>query len=137
MVLHTEFLLLRSGLYSCLRHAENHLKYKAEEKFIKEKQSVIRAGKSTEMIFRHRSNKDEQMSDIQKTKPRGYRPFSVLNSTEMKFFPLVNVKMQTTVGILTIMNWKNSIISLSEPEKLIFLIFFNTCLYLKFHAQLS
>ena len=35
----------------------------------------------------------------------------------MNFFLLINVKMPTIVGILTFMNRKNSIISLSEPKK--------------------
>ena len=37
--------------------------------------------------------------------------------TQLKFFPLINVKMLTTVGILTFISWKNSILGLSEPEK--------------------
>ena len=55
----------------------------------------------------------------------------------MKFFLLINVKMLKIVDILTFMDLKNRIISLSEPDKkLIFLIF----LYLfafKINAQLS
>ena len=35
----------------------------------------------------------------------------------MKFFLLINVKMPTVVGILTVNSRKNSIICLSEPEK--------------------
>ena len=35
----------------------------------------------------------------------------------MKFFLLINVKMPTTVGILTSMSRKNSILGLSGPEK--------------------
>ena len=46
------------------------------------------------------------------TRPRGYKTFS-----SMKFFLLLNVKMPTIVGILTFMSRKNSILSLSEPEK--------------------
>ena len=42
----------------------------------------------------------------------------------MKFFPLINVKMPTVVGILTFMSKKSSILGLSEPEKMLnFLIF--------------
>ena len=40
-----------------------------------------------------------------------------LTQLSMEFFKLMNVKMPTTVGILTFMNRENSIISLSEPEK--------------------
>ena len=47
--------------------------------------------------------------------PRGYITFSMLNST-LKFFLLINVKMQTIVGILTFMSGKNSILGLSEPR---------------------
>ena len=35
----------------------------------------------------------------------------------MKFFLLINVKMPTTVGILTFMSRKNSILGLPEPKK--------------------
>ena len=56
--------------------------------------------------------------------PRGYKTFFMLNSTEHKIFLLINVKMQTTtVGILTFLRGKNSILCLSEPKKLNFLIF--------------
>ena len=61
----------------------------------------------------------------------------MLNSTEHEIFLLINVKMPTTVGILTFMSWKNINLGLSEPEKgPIFLIFY-TYEHLKFHAQLS
>ena len=33
----------------------------------------------------------------------------------MKFFPLINVKTPTIVGILTCMSWKNNIIGLTGP----------------------
>ena len=45
--------------------------------------------------------------------PRGYKTFSMLNSTEHGIFLLINVKMPSIVGILTFMGWKNSIIGLS------------------------
>ena len=35
----------------------------------------------------------------------------------MQFFLLINVKMPTIVGILTLMSRKNNILDLSEPEK--------------------
>ena len=61
--------------------------------------------------------------------------FFMLNSTEHDFFLLINVKMPTVVGILTLMlinvkiflllmSRKNSILELSEPEISDFLIFF-------------
>ena len=35
----------------------------------------------------------------------------------MQVFLLINVKMQTTVGILTFISWENSFLDFSEPEK--------------------
>ena len=55
----------------------------------------------------------------------------------MKFFLLINVKMPTTVGILTYMSQKNSILGLFEPKKAEIFIDFYTYEHLKFHAQLS
>ena len=45
--------------------------------------------------------------------PEVIKLFSVLNSTEHDFFLLINVKMPTFVGILTVMSGKNSILGLS------------------------
>ena len=61
----------------------------------------------------------------------------MLNSTEYEIFLLINIKMPTTVGILTFMSGKNSILGLSEPKISHFLIYFYTYEHLKFHAQLS
>ena len=55
------------------------------------------------------------------TRPQGYKTFFMLNSGELEFFKLINVKMPTVVGILTFMSRKNSILGLSEPEKADFL----------------
>ena len=55
----------------------------------------------------------------------------------MKFFPLINVKMPTIVGILTCMRGKNSILGLTEPNKKPNILVFYTYEHLKFHAQLS
>ena len=53
----------------------------------------------------------------------------------IKFFLLINVIRPTTVGILTFMSRKNSILSLSQPEKrLNFLI---SLYFLAFEIQLS
>ena len=57
---------------------------------------------------------------------RGYKSFFVLNSTSMKFFLLINVKMPTIVGILTFMSRKNSILSLSDPNKSQISLYFYT-----------
>ena len=55
----------------------------------------------------------------------------------MKFLMLINVKMPTTVGILTLMRGKNSILGLSEHIKSRISLYFYTYEHLKFHAQLS
>ena len=49
--------------------------------------------------------------------PEVKKLFSCSTQLSMKFFLLINVKMPTIVGILTFMSRKNSILSLSEPEK--------------------
>ena len=49
--------------------------------------------------------------------PEVIKLFSCSTQLSTKFFPLINVKMPTTVGILTFMSRKNSILGLSEPEK--------------------
>ena len=51
------------------------------------------------------------------TGPEVIKLFSCSTQLSMKFFLFINVKMPTIVGILTFMNRKNSIISLSEPKK--------------------
>ena len=64
------------------------------------------------------------MAELHKTKPEVIKLFSCSTQLSMKFFPLINVKMPTIVGILTFMSGKNSILGLSEPvKKPIFLIF--------------
>ena len=49
--------------------------------------------------------------------PEVIKHFSCSSQLSMKFFLLINVKMPTTVGILTFMNRKNTILGLSEPEE--------------------
>ena len=48
--------------------------------------------------------------------PRLLKLFSCSTQLSMKFFLLINVKMSTTVGILTFMSGKNTILDLSEPN---------------------
>ena len=60
--------------------------------------------------------------------------FSCSSQLSMKFFLLINAKMATVVGILTLMSRKNSILGLSESGKAEFLDIF---ILIKFHAQLS
>ena len=56
--------------------------------------------------------------------PEVIKKISCSTQLSLKFFLLINVKMPTIFGILTVMSRKNSIISLSEPEKkLNFLLF--------------
>ena len=49
--------------------------------------------------------------------PEVIKLFSCSTQLSMKFFLLINIKMPTTVGILTVMSRKNSILGLSEPVK--------------------
>ena len=55
----------------------------------------------------------------------------------MEFLLLINVKMPTIVGVLTVMSGKYSILGLSEPKIAEFLDIFYTYEHLKFHTQLS
>ena len=52
----------------------------------------------------------------------GYKIVFMLNSAEHEIFLLITVKMPS-VGILTSLSMKNSILGISEPKKLTFLIF--------------
>ena len=56
--------------------------------------------------------------------PEVIKLFSCSALLSMKFFLLINVKMPTTVGILTFKNRKNSILGLSEPKNAEFLDIF-------------
>ena len=49
--------------------------------------------------------------------PEVLKLFSWSTQRSMKFFLLINVKMPTIVGILTLTSGKNSILCLSEPKK--------------------
>ena len=69
---------------------------------------------------------------------RGYKKISCSTQLSMKVFLPINVKMPTTVGILTCMSRKNIILGLSEPEKCwVYWHFFYTFRHLKLQAQLS
>ena len=69
--------------------------------------------------------------------PKVIKPFSCSTQLSMKVFLLINIKMPTIVGILTVMSGKNSILGLSESKKDTFLDIFILISILKFHAQLS
>ena len=49
--------------------------------------------------------------------PKVIKLFPCSTQLRMKFFPLINVKMPTSVGILTCMSGKNNILGLTEPKK--------------------
>ena len=56
--------------------------------------------------------------------PEVIKLFPCSTQLNMKFFLLINVEMPTVVGISTFKCRKNSILGLSEPEKMLnFLIF--------------
>ena len=74
---------------------------------------------------------------IVKPGPDVIKLFPSSTRLSIKFFPLINVKMPTIVGILTFMNMKNNIISLAELKKCWIFCDFYTYEHLKFHAQLS
>ena len=58
--------------------------------------------------------------------PEVIKLFSCSTQLSMKIFLLINVEMPTIVGISIFMDRKNSILGLSEPEKLLnFLIFYS------------
>ena len=59
----------------------------------------------------------DEMADSVGPGPEVIKLFSCSTQLSMKFFLLINVKMPTTVGILTFMSRNNSILGLSEPEK--------------------
>ena len=73
----------------------------------------------------------------EKPGPEVIKLFSCSTQLSKKFFLLINVKMPTTVGILTFMSGKNSLLHLSEPEKSWISWYFYTYEHWKFHAQLS
>ena len=57
------------------------------------------------------------LSDFLKTGPDVIKLCSCSTQFTMKLFMLINVKMPTTVGILTFMSRKNRILGVSEPAK--------------------
>ena len=54
---------------------------------------------------------------VNSTGPEFVKRFSCSTQLSMKYFALINVKMPTTVGILTFISGKNSILGLPEPKK--------------------
>ena len=50
-------------------------------------------------------------------RPEVIKLFSCSTQLSMKFYPLINVKMPTIVGILTCISGKNTILGLNEPKK--------------------
>ena len=74
---------------------------------------------------------------LKKSGPEVIKLFSCSTQLSMKFYPLINVKMPTIVGILTLMSGKNSIQGLPQPKTSRISWYFYTYEHLKFHAQLS
>ena len=58
-----------------------------------------------------------QNFSTEKTGPEVINLFSCSTQLSMKFFLLINVKIPTTVGILTFMSGKNSILGISVPKR--------------------
>ena len=65
-----------------------------------------------------------QTFDWFKPGPEVIKLFSCSTQLSMKFFPLINVKMPTIVGILTCMSGKNNILGLNEHRNAEFLDIF-------------
>ena len=66
-------------------------------------------------------DKDGQTNNVDLYEPSGpevIKLFSCSTQLSMKFILLINVEMPTVVGISTFMSRKNSILYLSEPEKM-------------------
>ena len=60
------------------------------------------------------------------------KTFFMLNSAEHEIYPLINVKIPTIIGILTLSSLINAI-----SERLVICRYFSLYEQLKFHAQLS
>ena len=73
----------------------------------------IKCGLALTDKSKHNHNHLEKLTN----RPRAYKKNFMLNSAEHEIFLLINVKMPTILGILIFTSKKNSILSLSEPEK--------------------
>ena len=62
--------------------------------------------------------------DVYRGRKTTMQQLSCSTQLNLKFFQLIYVKMPTVVGILTFMSGKNSILSLSEPNKADFFYIF-------------
>ena len=71
------------------------------------------------------------------TWPRVYKTFLMLNSVENEFFPAHKCLNANNCWHFNIYEQENSIISFSEPKKMLNFLRFYTYEHLKFHAQLS
>ena len=70
------------------------------------------------------------------TWPRGYKKI-MLNSASMKFILLINVKMPTIVGILTLISMIYTTSERLKARNFFICQYFSFYEQLKFHAQLS
>ena len=57
------------------------------------------------------------LNSSENSSPKVIKLFSRSTQLSVEFFLLINVKMPTIVGILTVLSRKNSIPGLSEPKK--------------------
>ena len=62
-----------------------------------------------------------ELNEVVSPGPEVIKPFSCSTQLSTKFVMLINVKLPTSVGILTFMSGKNSILGLPEPKKAEFL----------------
>ena len=72
-----------------------------------------------------------------KTWPKGYKTFPMLNSAEHEIYPAHNVKMPTIVDILTFISMINTIFESLKAIKVLIFQYFWFYEQLKIHAQLS
>ena len=73
--------------------------------------------------------------NLSDTWARGYKTFS--SQLKLKYILLINVKMPTTVGILTFISRINLLFLSFEPEFFQIFDYFSINQQMKFHAQLS
>ena len=69
--------------------------------------------------------------------PRGYKTFSCSTQLSIRFILLINVKMPTIVGILTLISRLNTVSESFKAKQILIFPHFSFYEQLKFHAQLS
>ena len=84
----------------------------------------------------NRENSDQTASS-ETVWPRGYKTFLCSTQLSIKFIMLINVKMPTIVGILTLISMINTTFVRLKARKVYILSIFSLYEQLKFHIQLS